>query len=76
MVQFPMSPKTLGRRKTVHLLSIALGLALMLAGAHAEDRRAKDAEAKMAAGEALADRGQFEEAVLRWRDAEKQFGKA
>ncbi len=60
----------------VRILSLALMLACFLASADADDRRVREAEAKMAAGEELSARGQFEEAVLRWKEAGSGFAKA
>ena len=60
----------------VRILSLALLAASLEASAPADDRRVKEAEAKMAAGEELSARGQFEDAVLRWKEAERGFAKA
>lgn len=62
------------------LTGLVIVLALLLTGiqpsAHAGDKRAAEEEAKMAAGEALSERGQFEEAIGRWREAERGFERA
>jgi CHAT domain-containing protein len=44
--------------------------------AQADDKRLTEAEAKMAAGDELSERGQFQEAIARWRDAARIFARA
>src|SRR5437763_15124400 len=62
---------------TKFLLAGIAGFALLPIDSHgAVDRRAAEAEAKMTAGEELSERGQFEEAIARWREAERAFAKA
>ncbi|MGB8168524.1 MAG: CHAT domain-containing protein [Chthoniobacteraceae bacterium] len=50
-------------------------VAMPLAGG-ADERRTKAAETKMAEAEALSERGQFENAALRWREVAAEFGRA
>ena len=68
------------QKLTGPMIACILSLALMLTGirasAQADSRRAAEAEAKMAAGEELSERGQFEEAIARWREAESGFERA
>ena len=71
-----MSAQKLACPVIVSFLSLALMLTGMQASARADDKRAAEAEAQMAAGEELSGRGQFEEAVVRWREAERAFGRA
>ncbi|HYR59499.1 MAG TPA: hypothetical protein VEO95_12750, partial [Chthoniobacteraceae bacterium] len=65
---------------TKFLLAGIAGFALLPIDGHgaanAIDRRAAEAEAKMTAGEELSERGQFEDAIARWREAERAFAKA
>ena len=72
----PMSVKKLVGPMIVRVLSLVLMLDGIQASAQADSKRAAEAEAKMAAGEELSERGQFEEAVGRWREAERAFAGA
>ena len=71
-----MSVKKLAGPMIVRVLSLALMLTGIPASALTDNRRAAEAEAKMAAGEELSERGQFEEAIARWREAERGFERA
>jgi CHAT domain-containing protein len=62
------------------MIARVLGVVLMFAGiqasAQGDDQRAGEAESKMEAGEELSERGQFEDAVVRWQEAERGFERA
>ncbi len=68
-----MSVKKLASKIIVRLLSLALALTGVPVSVQADHQRATEAESKMAAGEDLSERGQFEEAIGRWREAERAF---
>ncbi len=69
-----MSAHTPGCRLFVCILIWMLGVVAPVEAA--EDRRVKVAEAKMAEGQALSDRGDFEDAALRWREAAVAYERA
>ncbi len=71
-----MSPHSLAGSLMVRMLSAALLLGGLVVAARGDDRRVRAAEAGMVEGEALAARGQFAEAVLRWREAGRSFAQA
>ncbi|MEA3211927.1 MAG: hypothetical protein QOE70_4984 [Chthoniobacter sp.] len=70
-----MSPKKLAGHMVVRLLICTLVLATLGAPARADDRRATEAVAQMAAGEDLFARGQFEDAIIRWKEAALRFAR-
>ena len=71
-----MTPQKQTGPMIARVLSLALVLAGLPASGQSGERRAAEAEAKMAAGEELSERGQFEEAIARWQEAERGFGRA
>ena len=71
-----MCVKKMAGSMIVPVLSLALILGGIQASAQSGNNRAVEAESKMAAGEELSGRGQFEEAIARWQEAERAFGRA
>ena len=71
-----MSPKTPPSPTTARVLSLALMLIGIQASAQADNKRVAEAESKMARGGELSERGQFEKAIVHWREAERAFAQA
>src|ERR1700679_3461309 len=72
----PMTAKKLVGAMLVRLLAVVLTILGLGISAQADNARATEAEAKMAAGEELSSRGQFQEAIVRWQEAERAFARA
>jgi CHAT domain-containing protein len=69
-----MSAEKLAGAFVARVLSVAFILVGLEASAHSD--RELLAAAKMAAGDELSGRGQFQEAIVRWQEAERAFAQA
>ncbi len=71
-----MSAMKLAGSKVVCVLTVAWMVVSLAPFARADDKRPAAAEAAMATGDELSGRGQFQEAVARWKEAESAFARA